>query len=115
MRLKGRHWLLFWLLVFLATAIAITARQSVANRVARRLGDARQARSTLEARRADLERRIRVASSRQVLVPTAERVLGLHQPSDSEYTLLAGPMMSDSTDRAREAASSGTDGDKESR
>ena len=34
----------------------------------------------LEARRADLERRIRVASSRQVLVPIAERELGLHEP-----------------------------------
>jgi hypothetical protein len=29
-----------------------------------------------------------VASSRQVLVPLAERRLGLHQPSDSEFTLL---------------------------
>ena len=42
----------------------------------------------LEARRAELERQIRVASSRQVLVPLAERTLGLHQPSDSEFTLL---------------------------
>ena len=42
----------------------------------------------LEARRAELERQIRVSSSRQVLVPLAERTLGLHEPSDSEFTLL---------------------------
>jgi hypothetical protein len=42
----------------------------------------------LEARRAELERQIRAASSRQVLVPLAERTLGLHQPSDSEFALL---------------------------
>ena len=45
----------------------------------------------LEARRAELERRIRVASSRQVLVPLAERTLGLHEPADSEFTLLPVP------------------------
>ena len=46
---------------------------------------------TLEARRADLERQIRVASSRQVLVPIVERALGLHEPADSEFVLFAVP------------------------
>lgn len=91
MRLKGRHWLILWLLVFLGTAVAVVARQAAAFRVAGRLRDLRQERSALEARRADLERRIRVASSRQVLVPAAERALGLHQPSDSEYRLFSVP------------------------
>ena len=60
-------------------------------RTARRLRDLREQRTTLEARRADLERRIRFASSRQVLIPIAERELGLHLPSDSEFTLLVLP------------------------
>ena len=91
MRLRGRHWLIVWLAVFLGTAVVIVTRQSTAYRVARRLHDLRETRSALEARRADLERRIRLGSSRQVLVPLAERNLGLHQPSDSEYVLFVPP------------------------
>jgi hypothetical protein len=51
----------------------------------------REERLTLEARRADLERRIRLASSRQVLVPMVQRELGLHEPADSEFVLFVLP------------------------
>jgi len=88
MRLKGRHWLMLWLVVFVCVLLAITTRQSSGFRAARRLGELREERMALESRRAELERQIRVASSRQVLVPLAERTLGLHEPSDSEFTLL---------------------------
>lgn len=88
MRLKGRHWLMLWLVAFVCVLLAIAARQSSGFRAARRLGELREERMALEARRAELERQVRVASSRQVLVPLAERALGLHQPSDSEFTLL---------------------------
>ena len=88
MRLKGRHWLMLWLVVFVCVLLAIATRQSAGFRAARRLGELREERMTLEARRADLERQIRLGSSRQVLVPLAERALGLHQPSDSEFSLL---------------------------
>jgi hypothetical protein len=93
MRLKGRHWVVLWLLVFLGGALAVVARQTAAFRTASRLHDLREERSNLEARKADLERRIRIASSRQVLVPRAERSLGLHEPADSEFVLypLPGP------------------------
>jgi hypothetical protein len=91
MRLKGRHWVLLWLLIFLGGALMVVARQTAAFRTARRLHDLREERSGLEARRADLERRIRVASSRQVLVPLVERRLGLHEPADSEFVLYALP------------------------
>ncbi len=88
MRLKGRHWLMLWLVIFVCVLLAIATRQSAGFRAARRLGELREERMTLEARRADLERQIRLGSSRQVLVPLAERALGLHQPSDSEFSLL---------------------------
>jgi hypothetical protein len=94
-RLKGRHWVLLWLLTFLGGALVVVARQTVAFRTARQLHDLREERSNLEARRADLERRIRVASSRQVLVPIAERALGLHEPVDSEFVLFAVPAPAD--------------------
>lgn len=96
MRLKGRHWVLLWLLIFLGGALAVVARQTAGFHTARRLHDLREERSSLEARRADLERRIRVASSRQVLVPIAERKLGLHEPADSEFVLFAVPAPSGS-------------------
>ena|SRR5687767_11636547 len=88
MRLKGRHWLMLWLVVFVCVLLAIATRQSAGFRAARRLGELREERMALEARRGELERQIRLGSSRQVLVPLAERALGLHQPSDSEFSLL---------------------------
>ncbi len=91
MRLKGRHWMVIWLVIFLCVLVAITTRQTAGFRTARRVREAREERLALEARRAELERRIRVASSRQVLVPVAERVLGLHEPGDSEFVLFVLP------------------------
>jgi hypothetical protein len=82
---------LIWLLVFLGGALIVVGRQTQAFRTARRLRELREERSTLEARRAELMRRIRVASSREVLVPVARRTLGLHEPVDSEFVLFAVP------------------------
>ena len=87
MQLKGRHWLMLWLLLFLVRAAGDRhAADAPASARLAGLGELREERTTLEARRAELERQIRVASSRQVLVPVAERRLGLHEPSDSEFT-----------------------------
>ena len=91
MRLKGRHWLMLWLLIFLCVLVAITTRQTAGFRTARSLRELREERMALEARRGDLERRIRVSSSRQVLVPIVERALGLHEPADSEFVLFTIP------------------------
>jgi hypothetical protein len=93
MRLKGRHWVLVWLGVFLLTAAAVIGRQTSAFHAARRVRDLREQRSALEARRADLERRIREASGRRVLEARAAGDLGLHYPADDEFTLLAVPAM----------------------
>ena len=58
--------------------------------MARELSELRTRRANLEGHRADLERRIRAAESRAVLVPRAQR-LGLRLPSDSEIILLPLP------------------------
>jgi len=92
MQLKGRHWVLLWLFIFLGGAVAVVARQTAALQTARRLHDLREERRSLEARRADLERRIRQASSRQILIPIARRNLGLHEPADSEFVLFPIPL-----------------------
>lgn len=89
MTLKGRHWVMLWLVVGLATLGSVAARQSSGFGTARALREARDERAALEARRGELERRIRQASSRQVLVPRAEANLGLHEPAAGEITVLA--------------------------
>jgi cell division protein FtsL len=90
MRVKGRHWVVLWLALFLLVAGSVVARQSSAYRISRELTRLRDERASLEARRSELERRLRLASSRQVLIDRARRA-GLRQPEDSEYVLLGWP------------------------
>jgi hypothetical protein len=88
---KGRYLAAAWLLAALATLWVVAARQTAAFRDAGALRDARAARARLEGRRAELERRIRSAQSRAVLVPRAEDRLRLRLPADSEIILLPVP------------------------
>ncbi|HYK82918.1 MAG TPA: hypothetical protein VEU55_07215 [Gemmatimonadales bacterium] len=91
MRPRGRHWLALWLVAFLVATWAVYARQTAAIRAARELADLGARRAYLEGHRAELERRVRAAQSRAVLVPRAQAHLGLHLPSDSEIVLLPVP------------------------
>jgi hypothetical protein len=79
---------MLWLLLFLAVAVVIQARQSAAIRSATELRQLREQRTGLEAERAALQHQIRLATSRQVLGRLAESELGLHLPTDSEFILL---------------------------
>jgi hypothetical protein len=88
---RGRHWVAVWLLAFLVTTWLVYARQTAAIRAARELAEVRARRADLDGHRADLERRIRTAESRAVLVPRAQTRLGLHLPSDSEIVLIPAP------------------------
>ncbi len=82
-RVKGRHWIALWLLIFLGAAALIVTRQRSAILSATRLGDLREQRQALEATRAELLRAISQATSREILVPRMQR-LGLHLPSDTD-------------------------------
>jgi cell division protein FtsL len=93
MTLKGRHWVMLWLALFLLVATAVQFRQTASYRAARRLAELRQERAALEARQADLERRIREASSRPVLGRKAQEALHLHFPRDSEQAPLPLPAL----------------------
>jgi cell division protein FtsL len=90
MQFKGRHWVVLWLALFLVVAGSVIARQSSALRISRELSRLKDERASLEARKAELERRIRQAESRQVLIDRARRA-GLRQPEDSELMLLPWP------------------------
>lgn len=85
--LKGRHWVVLWLTLFLAIAVIVQTRQLKAFAVAKQLGDLKDRHRTLDGVRADLERQISEASSRRVLLPRAES-LGLHVPTDAEEAVL---------------------------
>jgi len=93
MTLKGRHWVMLWLALFLLVATVVQMRQTASIRMARRVATLRQDRANLEARQADLERRIRDASSRTVLGRKAQTDLGLHFPKDSEQAPLPLPIV----------------------
>jgi len=91
MSLKGRHWVLLWLGLFLAVAGIVVTRYTSAIQIAGRVRALREERRALEARRSETEREIREASGREVLVPRAERELGLHLPTDSEFVIFPLP------------------------
>lgn len=88
--IKGRFWIAVWMLLGLAMLAWVATRRTSAHLVASQLNDLRAERSVLEARRAELVRRIRRAESRPVLVPRAQ-ALGLRLPADSETIILQTP------------------------
>jgi hypothetical protein len=88
---KGRHWAALWLCAFLAAASVVIARQTAAIRAARELAGLRAVHATLDGHRAELERRIREAESRAVLLPRAQQHLRLRLPGDSELILIPAP------------------------
>ena len=84
---KGRVWIALWLILALSIMVWVVARQTSAVMLAERLEDLRNQRSSLEANRTRLLRRVREAESRAVLIPRAES-LGLRLPADSEIVIL---------------------------
>ncbi len=90
MKLKGRGWVAVWLMSFLGVLTWVVARQTASHVAATELREAQERRSSLEAERAELLRRIRKAGSRAMLVPRAES-LGLHLPADSEMIIVHVP------------------------
>jgi hypothetical protein len=81
---------MLWLVVFLAVAVAVQARQTASVVLSGRVTRLREERAALEAQRAALQRQIRLATSRKELGRRAED-LGLHFPQESEIDLLRLP------------------------
>ena len=101
MAVRGRHWIAFWLVALLAALWVVIARQTAALNAARALTDLREERAALEGRRADLDRRVRSAQSRSILVPRAQRQ-GLRLPADTEIILIPAPSESSRSPQAAE-------------
>lgn len=79
---------MLWLLLFLATAALVVARQRAALFTSRRLLTLQDSTRRLDAARADLLGRIERATSLEVLVPKMERA-GMHRPADAEQRFVA--------------------------
>lgn len=95
----GRYWVGFWLTLFLVVAGVVIARQKAAFDTAGRLRKLRETRAALEANHAELERRIRMASTAEALLPKVAG-LGLALPPDTATTILVvGPKPSPSPRR----------------
>lgn len=89
--MRGRHWMGLWLAGFLLMAVAIVWRQSAALATVRELRELERVRGALEVQRSSLTGAINRAKSRGVIVPLAERRLGLRLPQDSEITIVQEP------------------------
>ncbi len=84
---RGRYWLAFWLAIFFLVAAVVLLRQTASYEIAARLGILKVARGSLEATQAQMDRRIQVASTVQVLLPKVAR-LGLRPPLDTATDIL---------------------------
>lgn len=84
----GRSLVALGLGAFLVLATGVIARRSYGIAQARRQGALEERRAQLEARRTELQRDIREASSRVTLMPIAEQRLGLRVPADSQVVYL---------------------------
>jgi hypothetical protein len=99
-KFRGRHWLILWMALFLGVAGAVITRQREGFQVARRLNQLRDRRNELQGLKAELEREIGLATSRQVLVPKM-KAAGLHEPSDLENTNLKVDSLISGASRSR--------------
>jgi len=84
---RGRFWLILWLGFALGILVWVNARQTASVILARDVREARAARAAAESERAGLQRRLRTAGSREILIPRAE-ALGLRLPADTEMVTL---------------------------
>ena len=76
------------LATFVIVAAAVIARRSYGHSEGRELTSLQRRKASLESERVRLQQQIRDASSRTVIVPLAERRLGMHLPTESQMIML---------------------------
>ena len=86
--LRGRSLVALVLTAFVLLASLVIWRRSVGIAGERELRELGQRRLQLEGERARLARDIRVAASRERLVPVAEQKLGMRVPADNQIIIL---------------------------
>jgi cell division protein FtsL len=87
--LKQGRWIVFGgLIVFVIVAAAVVARRSYGHREGAAVTALARRKTMLESERVRLTQEIRDNSSRSVIVPIAERRLGMHIAKESELVML---------------------------
>jgi cell division protein FtsL len=85
---RGRWIIAGGLIAFVIVSAAVITRRSYGHREGLELTQLERRKSNLESERVRLEQQIRDASSRSVIVPLAERRLGMHLPDESQMVVL---------------------------
>ena len=87
---RGRWIVAGGLIAFVVVSAAVIARRSFGHRLGLALTALQRKKASLESERVRLGQQIRDGSSRSVIVPIAERKLGMHLPSESQIVMLRG-------------------------
>ena len=87
---RGRWTVAAALILFVIVSAAVIARRSYGHREGVAVTALQRRKASLESERVRLGQQIRDASSRSVIVPLAERRLGMHLPSESQIVMLRG-------------------------
>ena len=85
---RGRWMVAGGLIAFVLVAAAVVARRSYGHREGVELTALVRRKAQLENERVRLSQAIRLASSRPVIVPIAERRLGMHLPLESQMVIV---------------------------
>ena len=89
--LKRGRWIVAGALIaFVTVSAAVIARRSFGHREGLALTALQRKKASLESERVRLGQQIRDGSSRNVIVPIAERRLGMHLPTESQIVMLRG-------------------------
>jgi cell division protein FtsL len=89
--LKRGRWIVAGALIaFVIVSAAVIARRSFGHREGLALTALQRKKASLESERVRLGQQIRDGSSRNVIVPIAERRLGMHLPTESQIVMLRG-------------------------
>jgi cell division protein FtsL len=87
---QGRLIVAGGLIAFVLVSAAVIARRSYGHREGLEFTQLQRRKANLESERVRLEQQIRDASARSVIVPIAERRLGMHLPSEAQMVNLSG-------------------------
>jgi cell division protein FtsL len=90
-RIRQGRWIVAGgLIAFVLVSSAVIARRSYGHSEGLELTRLQRRKASLQSERVRLEQEIRDASARSVIVPIAERSLGMHLPSESQMVNLSG-------------------------
>lgn len=87
---RGRWIVAGGLIAFVVVSAAVIARRSYGHREGIALTALQRRKAALESERVRLGQQIRDGSSRNVIVPIAERRLKMHLPTESQIVMLRG-------------------------